>query len=741
MSDQEVVIRISAKNLTAAEFKKARQEILGLGEEVGETSKKTSGLGGGLRNFATTAGGVFRTVAQAAAGVGVALAGIGAAVIKLGERGAAVADVEAAFRNLAGAVGSTGDAMLGALSRGVQGTLTDFDLMKTANKALGAGLLKSADDAETLAEGARLLAKRTGVETPQAFDSLITAMASGRTAQLKQLGLFVDNKQAVEDFAKATGKSVSDMNDADRAAALQAATLKVLRDELQRNGPIAADFGEIIGQAKTAFVNFTDKLAVAISQSPVLLAGMNAVRDALAQAFGGEQSNLVLGVVNGLERAAFIVLELGRGTVTTAQIVTQGWAGIKVAVFSVGVAIAEVVKAVSSFNADIAETAAKVPVLGAGYREAAVEARAAADGVSAFTFGLREQLRDAAIAATGNDAFGRSLANAKLSIDEIQQSMMTAGMSQQQMTMATQGAAGANTAHAASLASVLTNLSQLPPVMFNWKGEMVSTQEASVIWGEIVGGVFAETSAAVDVFGTAVAGVGDVVAQDAQAMQQAFAFFGQTTRAELETTEQEAKRNFELIKASGEKSADELDKIWAKYEEQRRQDSEKTSQFVMTQGEAITTGAEQIFSVLGQKYKAAAIAGAIIATYQAIAKALATAAWPANLVLAAGAAAAGWANVAKIRSSKEGFREGTPDLDFQDFGPSSLAALHGREAVIPQGGGHVLADEIASALRPRQIQTMSDPGMMLALDGIASKLDDLPRAIQRAVRDGMVLAG
>jgi len=46
----------------------------------------------------------------------------------------------------------------------------------------------------------------------------------------------------------------------------------------------------------------------------------------------------------------------------------------------------------------------------------------------------------------------------------------------------------------------------------------------------------------------------------------------------------------------------------------------------------------------------------------------------------------------------DGFQFGTHGLDFQSFGARTPVVLHGREAVIPRGGGHELAGEIAAAL-------------------------------------------
>ena len=46
------------------------------------------------------------------------------------------------------------------------------------------------------------------------------------------------------------------------------------------------------------------------------------------------------------------------------------------------------------------------------------------------------------------------------------------------------------------------------------------------------------------------------------------------------------------------------------------------------------------------------------------------------------------------------FQIGTPNLDFMDHGPARQVEVHGREAIIPEGGGHQLAGEIAESLAP-----------------------------------------
>src|SRR5262245_26952895 len=107
----------------------------------------------------------FGAVTKFAALASAAVVGTTAAIVALGSRGAEVADVKGSFEQLAAAMGQSADVMLNEMQKGTLGTITNFDLMQLANKALGAGLIKSSEDMGTLAAGAQLLADRTGGDT------------------------------------------------------------------------------------------------------------------------------------------------------------------------------------------------------------------------------------------------------------------------------------------------------------------------------------------------------------------------------------------------------------------------------------------------------------------------------------------------------------------------------------------------------------------------------------------------
>ncbi len=738
MAEKEVTIKISAKNLTEAEFRKARKGLAGLGSSAKGTTAQTTGLQRAFSSFGKAAPGVLKVVTQAAAAAGAAVTGLAVAVVKLGERGAMVADVKEAFDKLSASAGETGAVMLGALQAGVKGTVTDFELMQVANTALGAGLLKTSSGAKTLAEGARLLAKRTGTDTVTAFKTLTTAMASGRTAQLKQIGLFVDNKKAVEDYAKAQGKNVSQLTDVDRAQALQIATLEALRQELENNAPPLADFGELIEQGKVGVKNLVDSLAVMISQSPPLLAGMHSIQEVIGKAFGGDQKSLILGIVNMIERAALIAIEFGLAGVRAAGIVTRGFAGIKVMVLGVQLGFATLAGSIASLIATVLEAAASVPVLGERFKAAAGLARFAADATGAFGASLKLELQDALLAAAGNDTFGTSLATLEGGINTIKTAIVNAGLSQRELNAATGEGVLATTALGGAVAVFGSQLEDWIPLAQAWEEELRIAGQKSGEWAGVTKTAIEGVKIATDSYTGSIRLQGNTMTLQTASMAYSFAQFGISTRSEMEETVKRLEKHFKKIQDSGEATAEQLGIAWAKLQEERVRLSGETAKITIGQGASMAASLAGQFASMGGKFKLFAIVEATISTYLAAAKSLAAYPWPLSMVAVAGALAAGFAQVAAIKS--QGFRTGTMGLDYQDFGSSTPTVLHGREAVIPAGGGHQLAEEIAAALSRTGGPSRDTDGFAERFERIGAKLEALPRSIQRAVRDGVLLA-
>lgn len=778
-----------------------------------EAEKQTRGISQAV-NVA-----VFKELASV---VGGAFKAIVSGVAELGERGAAVDDVAGTFEVLTNRTKDTASAMLGELRAGVAGTISDFELMKMANGALGTGMIKSASDMGTLASGARALSEHGLGETKAVFETLMSTINSGRTTQLKQLGIFVDSKVALEDYAKSHHKNVSALTDSERAQALAAATLRALKDRQAELGPITDDWSDRVAKAKTAVTNFTDQLAVGISRSPVFARGLEAAGKGLQAAFSANQGQAIGIIVDFVEELAIEFARFGRLGLSVAEWIATAFQSTKIAVNTVLAVVYDAAGTVNDFLAGLAQRASTLPVVGRGFALMAQEMRASADGARNMAQGFRDlaneqatstvKMQDAfkvaktvvdgliggmvkgsnevaATAATTKKAIvgdmaggtnGEAGAKAKENataigdayrkLDEEVKLLGQTGIARRLAELEFQKqedirqAQARNVNNQAQLATELALLDQKYALLREkavTNGTDIKTLEtqllaelellhatdlekslarieqerqAKLLQLEGLKLAYPETYAALtkavtDAYGRMAAAA---LVKDRAEIEGLLAS-GAITRDEYERRAAAVEAAYERIKAAGLVTAGQLKVAEDDYNVNSKKGTDDKTKHRLTSEEAIKTGALQIYGVLASKYKEIAIAGAIVDTYRAISKAYTAAPWPANLVLAAGAAAAGWANVSNIRGSQAGFEKGTPGLDFMNFGAMSWQPLHHEEAVIPRGGGHLLASEIADS--------MPENTMILArLDRLIDLAQQNPKGVYRAFRDAQLFA-
>lgn len=295
-------------------------------------------------------------------------------------------------------------------------------------------------------------------------------------------------------------------------------------------------------------------------------------------------------------------------------------------------------------------------------------------------------------------------------------------------------------AAATAVAGLNFGMETVISTMVDWEGKLVTASNAASLWSDITSEAFANTGVNAEAFGVATTGVGDLVVAKTAAMTAAFASFGLQTQSQLDATAAQAVKDFAIIEASGQKTAKELKKIWADYEDSRVTNTATTTEFTLSSGAELAAGAAGQLAQLGGKYKAFALAQAIIATALSVARALAgPPPFPFSIPQGIAAGIAGAVQIAAIASS--GFEQGTPGLDFQNFRQESLVPVHGREAIIPQGGGHELAREIAAALGPGGGggDGRTDSGMLQLAEYIGG--GELAKDLARAVRDQVAQAG
>jgi hypothetical protein len=737
-------------------------------KEIGDESDETAEQVRGISQVVNLA--VWRELAQVA---GQALRMVVGGIVELGERGAAVADVSDSFSQLSASSGQTASVMLGALRDGVQSTLSDFELMKASNGALSSGLVRNSDDMRALAAGAKLLADRTGGDTSEAFDTLTGAISSGRTTQLRQLGLFVDNEAAVKAYARSVSKSVDDLTAQERAQALSRATLEALKSQLQAAGPAALDFSDFIAQGKAQFNNFTDALGVGVAQSPVLRAALTAVGQAMTQSFGMEQATHVRTLTGVIEQIAIGLTYVAQGGTVVATVLVTAFYAVKTVLLGVMTAISGVVAANVAFYGGLVQLAAQIPGMSGMLGGVAEKARDLDNSMRGATAGLAEQTAEAARGVMGQSSLQQAIDRTGGSIMNVRTAMQEAAARAREMgdsgadaaarlgagvqTAAgqVQAGTGSMTMSFATLAqSAMTTTNTALAAMRQAHTHAVQDQAIAMATGLEQQILVLETRKARELeniewmrqanrtfYDEYVAFVN---AKYALLTQSARTHYQQTigaandagfqTRAQLEQQAVKAEELYRRMLTSGLFTETELRRARdASGEAAAAMDGRVFMNREELQQASLSSLSSTLRAAFG-KNKLAAITAALMDTYAGVAKALAMYGWPFAIPMMAATLAAGYQQVSQIRAQNaSGFKTGTPGLDFMNFGSESLAALHGREAVIPQGGGHQLAGEIAGA--------MPEDGAVLAeLRALRNDLAQLPRNITRAWQTALVMS-
>lgn len=242
---------------------------------------------------------------------------------ELALEGSKVAGITRNFERLTEQAGLTGDVLLNTLRSATHKTVTDFELMKTVNQDLAAGLNLTTAQFGTLATGAFALAKATGVDVKSAFDTMNDAMLTGRTRSLALLTGKIDLAAAEERYAKTLGTTAEHLTSDGKMEAARVAILDAVADATKRIGEQGEGLGTKLAQVKTAWANFQEELGKTIATSPVIMAGMRGITDAIQEALGAHQEDSIRKIVSAINDAALAFLQFSEFGVTSAGFVAK----------------------------------------------------------------------------------------------------------------------------------------------------------------------------------------------------------------------------------------------------------------------------------------------------------------------------------------------------------------------------------------------------------------------------------
>lgn len=219
-------------------------------------------------------------VATAAAGVGFAIK----EAFDVAREIAAVADetnkVNKTFDIIASNAGASGSELRAAFENLNQGILDTEDILKAATTALVNLNLPAQDIAKNF-EAARRISVAMGTDTQQAFEAINTAIASGNTRALKQVGIFLDAKSAIENYAQSVGVASKFLTDAQKEAAL----FNAIQSKINQS------FGSVDIATKTTSESFKSFSTAAKDLGEAVAIGLNKIFGPSVQGLLGKFSD------------------------------------------------------------------------------------------------------------------------------------------------------------------------------------------------------------------------------------------------------------------------------------------------------------------------------------------------------------------------------------------------------------------------------------------------------------------
>ncbi len=191
------------------------QDLTGVLDQIPVVGQLGSALAGGFAVGAVVAG----------------IKEIGQALDDLSRRGAVFGQIDSVLKDYAASVGTTGDAIISAAQKAAQGTISEYELILNANRAIQFEVAKTPEQYAKLIELSTALGRAQGISDTQALEYLTTGLARESRLILDNLGLIINLDEATAKYAATLGKTADELSSAERKQALL--------DEAFRQGAVA----------------------------------------------------------------------------------------------------------------------------------------------------------------------------------------------------------------------------------------------------------------------------------------------------------------------------------------------------------------------------------------------------------------------------------------------------------------------------------------------------------------------
>lgn len=136
------------------------------------------------------------------------------------KEGASLQRVADAGENLAAQYGTSMDAIVEAVDKAANGTVSRNDIILASNRAMLLGVADTAEEMAQLMDVARKRGAAMGLTTAQAFNDIVTGIGRASPLILDNLGIVTGGQKTYDDFAKSIDKTADSLTDAEKKQAL-----------------------------------------------------------------------------------------------------------------------------------------------------------------------------------------------------------------------------------------------------------------------------------------------------------------------------------------------------------------------------------------------------------------------------------------------------------------------------------------------------------------------------------------
>lgn len=183
--------------------------------------------------------------------------------IKLGEK---IQGIERQFQLLAAQAGVAGDVIREKLIGSADGLVDDNGLLQAANRAF-IELGSNARQLPEIFEIAKRAAVFTGRDAAEVFETINTAIANQQTKQLKGLGIIIDARKAMENYAISLGVTADALSQSGRQQAILNAFLEQGNAKFKNIDPNQSQLTNNVTRLKVAVDQLGDAFAVVAAKS------------------------------------------------------------------------------------------------------------------------------------------------------------------------------------------------------------------------------------------------------------------------------------------------------------------------------------------------------------------------------------------------------------------------------------------------------------------------------------------